>query len=195
MQKILSVLSAAALLFVLSGDDASARRSDCSGLFECLFGAGASFSNTRGRVNWSKAGKYRPGSIVVSTRERALYYTLDKSTAIRYKVGVGRQGFQWSGKSRIVQKKKWPSWTPPARMRAREAAKGRKLPVTMPGGPNNPLGARALYIGGTLYRIHGTNNARSIGQAMSSGCIRMMNSDVKDLYSRVRVGAPVYVYH
>jgi lipoprotein-anchoring transpeptidase ErfK/SrfK len=114
--------------------------------------------------------------------------------ARRYKVGVGREGFQWSGNSRIVNKAEWPTWRPPATMIAREAAKGHYLPEMMEGGPENPLGARALYIGGSLYRIHGTNNAASIGGAVSSGCIRMMNTDVIDLYDRVKVGAKVYVY-
>jgi lipoprotein-anchoring transpeptidase ErfK/SrfK len=118
---------------------------------------------------------------------------LPEGEAIRYKVGVGREGFQWSGSSRVVAKKEWPSWTPPAQMIAREAAKGITIPAYMEGGPNNPLGARALYIGGTLYRIHGTNNARSIGGAVSSGCIRMLNADVIHLYNIVRIGAPVHV--
>jgi lipoprotein-anchoring transpeptidase ErfK/SrfK len=113
--------------------------------------------------------------------------------AIRYRVGVGREGFQWSGHSRIIAKKEWPAWTPPPRMIAREAAKGITIPAYMEGGPNNPLGARALYIGGTLFRIHGTNNARSIGGAVSSGCIRMLNADVVDLYDRVPIGTPVHV--
>jgi len=114
--------------------------------------------------------------------------------ARRYKVGVGREGFQWSGNSRIVSKQVWPSWTPPQTMIEREAAKGHYIPPFMEGGPGNPLGARALYIGGTLFRIHGTNDARTIGGAVSSGCIRMMNSDVVDLYNRVNIGARVYVY-
>ena len=123
-----------------------------------------------------------------------MYFVLPEGEAIKYKVGVGREGFQWSGNSTIVRKEEWPSWTPPQQMIEREAAKGVTIPAFMEGGPKNPLGARALYIGGTLFRIHGTNNARTIGGAVSSGCIRMLNRDVVDLYERVQVGARVYVY-
>jgi len=131
------------------------------------------------------------GSIVVETGERALYYVLGDGRAIRYAIGVGRDGFRWSGSHKLSRKAEWPTWTPPAEMRKRQPG----LPVQMAGGPNNPLGARALYIGSTLYRIHGTNDPGSIGRAMSSGCIRMMNHDIIDLYDRARIGARVYVYH
>jgi lipoprotein-anchoring transpeptidase ErfK/SrfK len=114
--------------------------------------------------------------------------------AMRYSIGVGREGFQWSGNSKIVAKAEWPSWTPPQTMIEREAAKGHIIPPFMKGGPGNPLGARAMYIGGTIYRVHGTNAESSIGGAVSSGCIRMMNADVIDLYGRVKVGSPIYVY-
>ncbi|QPC45435.1 L,D-transpeptidase [Kaustia mangrovi] len=134
--------------------------------------------------------KYAPNSIIVSTRQRALYFVTQRGRALRYPVGVGRQGFQWSGVSHISRKAKWPGWTPPAAMRKRQPY----LPKYMPGGPGNPLGARALYISGTLYRIHGTSEARTIGRAVSSGCIRMLNDDVIDLYQRVPIGAKVYVY-
>ncbi len=177
-----------------------AARGDCGNFFECLFNTrsssrsfGMSDRRTRSTVAFAEA-KYKPGSIIVRTPERALYYVLPGGKALRYKVGVGKEGFQWSGNSKIGMKKEWPEWRPPARMIAREAAKGNKIPAYMEGGPNNPLGARAMYISGTLYRIHGTNNAASIGGAVSSGCIRMMNSDVIDLYERVAVGSPVYVY-
>jgi hypothetical protein len=143
-----------------------------------------------------------PGAMAINMRlacswcapERALYLVMGDGKARRYKVGVGREGFQWSGNSRIVNKAEWPTWRPPQVMIDREAAKGHFLPTEMEGGPENPLGARALYIGGTMFRIHGTNNAASIGGAVSSGCIRMMNTDVIDLYDRVKVGAKVYVY-
>lgn len=187
-----------------------ARRRDCGAFLECLFGKprrgltrqASLSSGTRGavdrvtaeEVSWSEASKYAVGSIIVKTPERALYLVTGTGRALRYKVGVGREGFQWSGSSRIVSKQEWPTWRPPEAMIKREAAKGHILPAVMEGGPENPLGARALYIGGTLYRIHGTNNAASIGGAVSSGCIRMMNSDVVDLYERVNVGARVYVY-
>jgi lipoprotein-anchoring transpeptidase ErfK/SrfK len=148
---------------------------------------------TRTTVPWTNT-KVGPGSIVVRTPERALYYVLPGGEALRYDVGVGKEGFQWSGNSKIVMKKEWPSWRPPQQMIEREAAKGHIIPEFMEGGPDNPLGARAMYIGGTLFRIHGTNNAASIGGAVSSGCIRMMNTDVMDLYDRVKVGSRVYVY-
>lgn len=175
----------------------------CDSFFECLFrtkrSTRASFGSsgfdrrTRATVSFSEA-KYKPGSIIVRTPERALYYVLPGGKALRYKVGVGKDGFQWSGNSSIGMKREWPDWRPPAVMIAREAAKGNKIPDYMEGGPNNPLGARAMYISGTMFRIHGTNNAASIGGAVSSGCIRMMNSDVIDLYDRVAVGSRVYVY-
>jgi len=135
----------------------------------------------------------KPGTILIKTSERRLYYILPGGKAIKYGVGVGRRGFSWRGQKRISRKTEWPTWTPPASMRAREKKKGRILPVSMKGGPNNPLGARALYLGGSLYRIHGTNAASTIGGAVSSGCIRMLNSEVKDLYARVRIGTRVIV--
>ncbi|WP_407519404.1 L,D-transpeptidase [Methylobacterium oryzisoli] len=134
-------------------------------------------------------GRYAPGTIVVSTSERRLYYVLGDGMAIRYGVGVGRPGFTWSGTKTVVAKREWPSWTPPKEMLARRP----DLPRYMAGGLDNPLGARAMYIGGTLYRIHGSNEPDTIGQAVSSGCIRMTNEDVTDLYSRVKVGAKVVV--
>ncbi len=138
--------------------------------------------------------KMKPGSILVKTRERALYYVLPGGKAEKYGVGVGREGFTWTGRHRITDKKKWPEWRPPEEMKKRELAKyGRKLPDVMPGGPDNPLGARALYIGSTLYRIHGTNNPRSIGKFVSSGCIRMLNDEVSELYEKVKIGARVVV--
>jgi len=135
--------------------------------------------------------KYRPGTIVVRTRERKLYYVTERGQALRYGVGVGREGFEWGGTARISRKAEWPDWRPPREMLERQPG----LPTYMPGGPDNPLGARALYIGDTLYRIHGTREAHTIGAAVSSGCIRMLNNDVIDLYDRVKVGAQVYVYH
>lgn len=138
-------------------------------------------------------GKHGAGTIIVDTRDRFLYLVNGDGTAKRYGVGVGKAGFEWSGTERITRKAQWPDWRPPASMIAREKKKGRHLPSFMPGGPENPLGARALYLGSTLYRIHGTNQPWTIGQAMSSGCIRMRNEDVTDLYSRVKVGAKVVV--
>ncbi len=136
------------------------------------------------------------GTIIVNTAERRLYYALGKGKAIKYAVGVGREGFEWSGTHRISRKAEWPGWSPPEVMRARvKRQTGRSLPAYMEGGPNNPLGARALYIGSTIYRIHGTNQPWTIGQAMSSGCIRMANEDVIDLYERAGVGTRVIVRH
>ena len=138
-------------------------------------------------------GRESAGTIVIDTRDRFLYLVNGDGTARRYGVGVGKQGFAWTGSETITRKAEWPSWRPPATMIAREAKKGRHLPKYMPGGPDNPLGARALYLGSTLYRIHGTNQPWSIGRAVSSGCIRMRNEDVTELYDRVAVGATVIV--
>ena len=138
-------------------------------------------------------GPYGPDTIIINTSERRLYYVTDDGEAIKYGIGVGRDGFTWQGTDHISRKAEWPGWTPPAVMIAREAAKGRKLPAYMKGGIGNPLGARALYIGGRIYRIHGTAEPWTIGQAVSSGCIRLVNDDVIDLYDRVEVGTKVVV--
>ena len=140
--------------------------------------------------------KYAPGTIVVDTSERRLYYVMKRGKAMKYGIGVGREGFQWQGTHRISRKAEWPSWSPPPVMIARvKRETGKTLKSYYEGGPNNPLGARALYIGSTIYRIHGTNQPWSIGQAMSSGCIRLANDDVTDLYNRVKVGSRVIVRH
>jgi lipoprotein-anchoring transpeptidase ErfK/SrfK len=175
-----------------------ASRRDCGTFMQCLFGKsrrgnGANGRSMRRQVAWAET-KYAPGTLIVKTPERALYYVLGDGEAMRYSIGVGREGFQWGGSSKIVSKQEWPSWTPPQTMIEREAAKGHIIPSFMEGGPGNPLGARAMYIGGTIYRVHGTNAESSIGGAVSSGCIRMMNADVIDLYNRVKVGSPIYVY-
>lgn len=133
------------------------------------------------------------GTIVINTKTKFLYLVMGHGEARRYGVGVGKPGFGWTGTHRISRKAEWPGWTPPKEMIAREAAKGHYLPVHMEGGPNNPLGARALYLGSTLYRIHGTNAPWTIGHNVSSGCIRMRNEDVLDLYDRVHVGTKVVV--
>jgi lipoprotein-anchoring transpeptidase ErfK/SrfK len=134
-----------------------------------------------------------PGSILVRTAERKLYFILPDGQAIMYRVGVGREGFSWSGRNQISRKAVWPTWTPPKVMIKREAARGHIIPDFMKGGSNNPLGARALYIGGTDFRIHGTTQPWSIGHAVSSGCIRMLNEHVIDLYDRAKVGAKIVV--
>ena len=133
--------------------------------------------------------KYEPGTIIVNTRERRLYLVLGKGRAMRYGIGVGRDGFRWSGVKAITRKAEWPDWTPPPEMLQRRP----ELPRHMAGGPENPLGARAMYLGSSLYRIHGSNEPWTIGQAVSSGCIRMRNEDVIDLYEKVKVGTKVVV--
>lgn len=134
-------------------------------------------------------GPHKPGTIVIDTNARFLYLVQNDGSARRYGVGVGKPGFEWAGTHKITRKAEWPDWRPPAEMRKRRP----DLPVFMAGGPDNPLGARALYLGSTLYRIHGSNQPWSIGHAVSSGCIRMRNEDVMDLYERVKVGTRVYV--
>lgn len=141
----------------------------------------------------SYSSSHKPGTIIINTQTRHLYYIMADGKARRYGVGVGKAGFEWTGSEKISRKAEWPSWRPPAEMIVRERKNGRELPAFMEGGPANPLGARALYLGSTLYRIHGTNQPWTIGQAVSSGCIRMRNEDVMDLYERARVGAKVVV--
>ena len=137
-----------------------------------------------------------PGTIVVDPGQRYLYLVMPSGRAMRYGIGVGRQGFSWNGVATIQAKRKWPSWYPPKEMQERDA-RAREFANGMPGGPDNPLGARALYLyqngRDTLYRIHGTNEPQSIGRAVSSGCIRMLNADVIDLYDRVPIGTRVVV--
>jgi lipoprotein-anchoring transpeptidase ErfK/SrfK len=133
--------------------------------------------------------RYKPGSIIINTAERRLYYVLGEGRAIRYGIGVGRIGFTWAGTTSVSQKREWPDWTPPPQMLKRRP----DLPRWMKGGPDNPLGARAIYLGSTLYRIHGSNEPETIGQAVSSGCFRMTNEDVIHLYNQVKIGAAVHV--
>jgi len=135
------------------------------------------------------ASREAPGTIIIDTPNTYLYYVLGGGQAIRYGIGVGRDGFTWSGVQTITKKAEWPDWTPPAEMIARQPY----LPRYMAGGPGNPLGARAMYLGGTIYRIHGTNAPHTIGTHVSSGCLRLTNEDVTDLYSRVNVGTKVIV--
>jgi lipoprotein-anchoring transpeptidase ErfK/SrfK len=130
-----------------------------------------------------------PGTIIIDTPDTYLYLVLGHGQAIRYGIGVGREGFTWSGVQSITKKSEWPDWTPPPEMISRQPY----LPRYMAGGPGNPLGARAMYLGGTVYRIHGTNAPGTIGTRVSSGCIRLTNEDVADLYSRVNVGTKVIV--
>jgi len=134
-------------------------------------------------------GTEQPGAIVVDTRQRFLYWVLPGGRAIRYGVGIGRPGFGWTGVKTVTRKAVWPDWTPPDEMLFRRP----ELPDHLAGGPLNPLGARALYLGSSLYRIHGTNEPWTIGHEVSSGCIRMMNEDVIDLYGRAKIGTKVVV--
>ena len=130
-----------------------------------------------------------PGTIVIHTSDHFLYVIIGKDRALRYGIGVGRDGFQWSGLVKITRKAEWPDWTPPPEMIKRQPY----LPRFMAGGPGNPLGARAMYLGATVYRIHGTNQPETIGQNISSGCFRLANGDVEDLYSRAAVGTKVII--
>ena len=141
----------------------------------------------RQEVNYD--GSEAPGTLIINTRERLLFLVQGGGRALRYGIGVGRPGFTWSGVHHISQKREWPDWTPPDEMLRRRP----DLPRHMEGGPDNPLGARALYLGSTLYRIHGSNEPWTIGTQVSSGCIRMRNEDVIDLYGRVKIGTKVIV--
>lgn len=190
MTRILTAIVTAAALFASLGSAMADQ--EFNPLLQ-LFGGGNSYSGSgagpipRTTVNFE--GAYAPGTIIVDTKERRLYLVQDGGRALRYGIGVGRDGFRWGGTHRITAKKEWPDWTPPSQMIARRP----DLPRHMKGGPDNPLGARAMYLGSTLYRIHGSNEPETIGQAVSSGCFRMVNDDVIDLYSRVQVGATVIV--
>jgi lipoprotein-anchoring transpeptidase ErfK/SrfK len=135
------------------------------------------------------AAKYATGTIVVNTHERYLYLILGGGQALRYTIGVGKDGYSWSGTSTVSAKREWPDWSPTANIKKEHPG----VPNHMTGGENNPLGARALYLGDTLYRIHGTNEPWKIGDAVSSGCIRLTNDDIIDLYQRVKIGATVVV--
>jgi len=188
MIRTLASLLAAALLIVGAGP-ARAEGFDSRD----IMGGGPNFrlggASPIPRQTVSFSGPYAPGTIFIDTAERRLYLILPNGQALRYGIGVGRDGFRWSGVHRISAKKEWPGWTPPSQMLARRP----DLPRYMPGGIDNPLGARAMYLGSTLYRIHGSNEPETIGQAVSSGCFRMTNDDVKDLYDRVSVGTTVVV--
>src|SRR3954451_4573528 len=161
--------------------------------FHELMGGGPNFRTQRSspipRQLVYLESNYAPGTVVIDTAERRLYLVLPRGQALRYGIGVGRDGFRWGGVHRISAKREWPSWTPPSQMLARRP----DLPRHMAGGIDNPLGARAMYLGSTLYRIHGSNEPETIGQAVSSGCFRMTNEDVQDLYERVSVGTKVVV--
>ena len=193
--RLAAVVSLAATLLSIAGADAQ-WLGDADGRYSGgqttrryeLFG-GTSYQGAIRRETVTAPGKYAPGTIIVNTTERRLYLVQDNGTALKYGIGVGRVGFTWAGTTSVVAKKEWPDWTPPSQMLKRRP----DLPRHMAGGPDNPLGARAMYLGSSLYRIHGSNEPETIGQAVSSGCFRLMNEDVIDLYSRVKVGAKVIV--
>ena len=170
-------------------DNASAERSRSgggAGFFERLFGGGSG-PIPRRHVSFDR--RYKPGTIIISTGERRLYLVTGEGEALRYGIGVGRIGFTWRGTHRVSAKREWPDWTPPPQMLRRQPG----LPRFMRGGEDNPLGARAIYLGSTLFRIHGSNEPETIGTAVSSGCFRLTNDDVIHLYERVNVGATVVV--
>jgi lipoprotein-anchoring transpeptidase ErfK/SrfK len=154
-----------------------------------LSSAVATFSPVQARELVPVEGGHAIGTIIINTSERRLYYVLGHGMALRYSVAVGKEGMQWSGETFVQSKRRNPGWTPTARMRRENPY----LPAFVPPGPKNPLGVRAIYLGWSEYRIHGTNMPGSIGRAASSGCIRMLNADVMDLFERVHIGAPVYV--
>ncbi len=167
----------------------AASASEIFGLDGNLLDTGRPMVNPIPRTTVMVSNEYPPGTILVNTAERRLYLMTGNGEAIRYGIGVGRDGFRWSGIHKITAMREWPDWTPPAQMLARR----HDLPRHMKGGIDNPLGARALYLGSTLYRIHGSNEPETIGTAVSSGCFRMTNEDVEDLYKRVKIGTTVIV--
>jgi lipoprotein-anchoring transpeptidase ErfK/SrfK len=142
----------------------------------------------RGKIVAYKTSKAK-GSIIINTKTNELYFVLGYGQAVKYRVATAKSGFEWKGTHKVSRKAQWPDWRPPAEMRKRKP----ELPVFMAGGPKNPLGARAMYLGSSIYRIHGTNEPKSIGRAASSGCIRMLNGDVTELYSLVKIGTEVTV--
>ena len=191
----ISVFKAALALALLVPAAAQARNGQpdfvvgSSSPFSTLMRYGGGGSGPIPRTLVDLQTSYKPGSIIVDTRIRRLFLVLGNGEALQYGIGVGRDGFRWGGVHQVTAKKEWPDWTPPPEMLVRRP----DLPRHMEGGPQNPLGARAMYLGSSLYRIHGSNEPWTIGTNVSSGCIRMRNEDVIDLYGRVNVGAKVIV--
>jgi lipoprotein-anchoring transpeptidase ErfK/SrfK len=185
----LRTLLLATAVFAATAPAASAYEAFGWGLDGNPLDMGRQIANPIPRTTVNVTNQYPAGTILVNTAERRLYLMTGNGEAIRYGIGVGRDGFRWSGTHKITAMKEWPDWTPPAQMLARR----HDLPRHMKGGVDNPLGARAMYLGSTLYRIHGSNEPETIGTAVSSGCFRMTNDDVQDLYKRVKIGATVIV--
>ena len=192
--KLARVLAAG--LFLLSGGLSGAQSRDAVRAQEPRANAPFSISTPfgviykiHGRETVDYPRKVSPGTVIVNTSERYLYYVLGSGQALRYTIGVGKEGHSWAGTSTISAKREWPDWSPTPNIRKRQP----DLPAYMKGGEQNPLGARALYLGDTLYRIHGTNEPWNLGGAVSSGCIRLSNEDIIDLYNRVKIGATVIV--
>ncbi len=191
-----ATLAAGAMLFAVNGASAQGRGPAAS--LNDIEKPGYTPTPDEERLTgpWAKQVVYfrtteEPGTIIVHTSERHLYLVMGNGRAMRYGIGVGREGFQWAGLLKITRKQEWPDWRPPPEMIQRQPY----LPRFMAGGPGNPMGARALYLGSTIYRIHGTNQPHTIGSAVSSGCFRLVNADVADLYERVPVGTKVIVRH
>ena len=201
MNKLLTSIAAAAFGFGLLATAASAgtlapSQQDAAVQSAVIVPASTSPAQDRAQAASFRRGKIvnfassaKPGSIVINTRQNRLYYVLGNGKAQMFRVATAKDGFEWKGTHQVSSKVKWPSWTPPTEMRKRRP----DLPSFMEGGPDNPLGARALYLGSSIYRIHGTNEPSSIGKAASSGCIRMLNEDVAELYRFVKLGARVTV--
>ena len=201
MNKLFTIFASAALglsLLATAASAGSVAPSQQDGPFQgvTIVPASASPGDVTGEAQGFKRGKLvafaaeaNPGDIIINTRENRLYFVLDDGQAVMYRVATAKKGFEWQGSHQVSSKVKWPDWRPPAEMRKRRP----ELPAHMAGGPNNPLGARAIYLGSSIYRIHGTNEPSSIGKAASSGCIRMLNEDVSELYRHVRLGARVTV--
>jgi lipoprotein-anchoring transpeptidase ErfK/SrfK len=183
---LVTTLFAASCGFAMKTEAAESLRANAPAWLTTPFGI---IYKVHDRETVPYGAKYAAGTIVVNTSERYLYFVLGEGKALRYNIGVGKEGYSWAGVSTISSKREWPDWSPTPNIKKRQP----DLPDHMKGGDGNPLGARALYLGATLYRIHGTNEPWKIGDAVSSGCIRLTNDDIIDLYNRAKIGATVVV--
>ena len=175
-----------AAISISGSANAQATRANAPSYFSTPFGV---IYKVTGRETVSYPARHTPGTIIVSTKERYLYYVLGGGQAVRYNIGVGREGRAFSGTSTVSAKREWPDWSPTPSIRKEQP----NLPAVMKGGADNPMGARALYLGDTMFRIHGTNEPWRLGDAISHGCIRLSNDDIVDLYNRTKIGATVIV--